>query len=570
MGQPFLDPAPVPAPLPPAAAQIPPAPRQADPIPQPAAPVERPQDPRYTPLSTPTLDETLRRQRAQASQGSLTEEIVDEAFRYLDNLQAGLKKLLRELESSQRRQVMDEGRMIDIIADLEHRGDRQRRRAADASGFGGLEAALREDHLEGREDETLAEVKKGAPFNSGSATKFFAENEGESGKALLERARQMALGQGELPEEGEVPIDPAQPLPWEDEPAPRVPPQPQGGAEPPRAVGPAPQPSPGAVPPWEDEPAPRVPPQPQGGAEPPRAVEPAPQPSLGAVPPWEDEPAPHVPPQPQGGAMPPRVPEAAPQQFPDAVPPWEDEPPEEWEPSDASPGPEGDLGAPPDFYDDGDGSFDYGDPGAPDYGTADAAADYAGRSPEEGVPSDGDPTKVPPAIRQRLEMVSRVHALPGTKGELPPEAFLDEVATQDPFTHDILLAGYRRGQEFSALCHSSREIDPSDPGHWILRMSPDFEIFARDPEFTHNIEKKFSIALGHAVRIEVVLGGGERPDTPLGLMQRRYLERFNEERRQLAGHERLASLFRSWGEDLDTVPMTLYALADDPGKEKGE
>lgn len=204
-------------------------------------------------------------------------------------------------------------------------------------------------------------------------------------------------------------------------------------------------------------------------------------------------------------------------------------------------------------------AYDEIDPEEAEYAAAAAAAADAAAAAalDFGLPEAGGPeVPQPQAARPQQAAVparsQRRHSL----RRLEPDDFLAEVEKQDAWMQEFRRAGIRDGAAFSALCSSTRTVDPQDPRHWILCISSEFELLLQ-PGFIRELEEKFSAAAGAGIRIEFKSCAGTPEGCPLDLARQAYRRALEQARAELAALPGLQEILQDFGEDLQTVGLSL-------------
>lgn len=137
-----------------------------------------------------------------------------------------------------------------------------------------------------------------------------------------------------------------------------------------------------------------------------------------------------------------------------------------------------------------------------------------------------------------------------------PDDFLVEVEKADPWMQAFVRAGCNQGAVFSALCSSSRAIDPGDHRHWILCVSSEFVPLLR-PELVRELETKFKVAEGTPVRLEFESCQGLPPQCPRARALEAYQQALRQARGELAALPGLQEILGDFGESAQTVALEL-------------
>lgn len=171
--------------------------------------------------------------------------------------------------------------------------------------------------------------------------------------------------------------------------------------------------------------------------------------------------------------------------------------------------------------------------------------------------ADGSDLNVPIAERyerERIENSSR--KLQGHM--LQPEDFLSTAEKSDLWACDFKAAGYGEGALYSALCSSVRKIDPSDPDRWIVVLSESFRLFALDPSFTAELNKRFQALKKRPIEISVQLCSGLPDGCVRTLALKFYDEALNKARQEFMQDKAIASIAQLAGADLRSCAMKLF------------
>ncbi|MGN1280512.1 MAG: hypothetical protein ACI4UM_01215 [Succinivibrio sp.] len=170
--------------------------------------------------------------------------------------------------------------------------------------------------------------------------------------------------------------------------------------------------------------------------------------------------------------------------------------------------------------------------------------------------TDGDPKRLKESTLRLLEEDQQYENRKlGRK--LEPKDFYGMVLKHDAWYQDIVKAGYNDGPVYASLCFCSRSI-ADDPYSWILRVSSDFELLTRSPEFHHNLRTKFSITLGHPVNITLETVKGIPSGSPEDLARVFYLKEIENARNRIVSNPKLRELLEHLGEDVRTLNISLY------------
>ncbi|MGN0893716.1 MAG: hypothetical protein ACI4ND_01800 [Succinivibrio sp.] len=169
---------------------------------------------------------------------------------------------------------------------------------------------------------------------------------------------------------------------------------------------------------------------------------------------------------------------------------------------------------------------------------------------------DGDPRKLKESTLKLLEEDQQYENRKLGR-RLEPRDFYDRVLKHDAWYQDIIKAGYTEGPVYASLCFSSRVV-AEDPYSWILKISSDFELLTRSPEFHHNLRTKFSITIGHPVNITLETVKGIPSGSPEDMARIFYLKEIEDARNRIVQNTKLRELLEHLGEDVRTLNISLY------------
>ncbi len=174
--------------------------------------------------------------------------------------------------------------------------------------------------------------------------------------------------------------------------------------------------------------------------------------------------------------------------------------------------------------------------------------------PVDGNPQPAQPQKPRPSPAQS----------PAQSAFVPCDEndFLGTVAQYDLWYQTILASGITDNTYLGALIMSARQVDPNDPLHWLIIISPNFRLLINEPTFHHNLTTKFSFLNRAPVKLELQCYQGQGPNdfvppgSPYMLSYQEYLKAV-ERWRQEHSRGSLAELLKHAGNSIETVSLTL-------------
>lgn len=146
--------------------------------------------------------------------------------------------------------------------------------------------------------------------------------------------------------------------------------------------------------------------------------------------------------------------------------------------------------------------------------------------------------------------------------KLESRDFYHLVEKSDDWLKLIHQAGYNFGDYYASLCFSTRLIDPNDQYRWILKISDDFALLMKQPDYHHNLVTKFSICMHHPVDITFAPVKGIPEGSPEDLARKFYLKEIQKERENIINNANLCQFIQTLGDDPRTVNLGLYTQQD--------
>lgn len=145
---------------------------------------------------------------------------------------------------------------------------------------------------------------------------------------------------------------------------------------------------------------------------------------------------------------------------------------------------------------------------------------------------------------------------------LTADSFFPQVVQQDKWYQFLLRAGFENGPLYTALTYSSAHFVPHHPDKLEICCSGEFSVLLQSKATLQALTEGFSKAAGHPVSVSVQFVPEIPQGSPVLKAEELYGLEVQKARQKLAADPMFSQLCRALQENLATVPVQIYAPAE--------